>query len=954
MIAACGGDDATVAPQAATVAPPTATSPPAVGPTAVPATQAPTATQAPAATAMPEPSAASVGTTSGSLGTYLVDGDGMTLYMFTRDERNKSNCSGGCADAWPPLMAADTPTASEGLDQERFETITRDDGGTQAAFNGLPLYYYAADEKPGDTLGQDVGGVWYVVSTDGGPIRTAASVNAAEDPTLGTMLVDASGRALYLFTRDVRNQSNCAGGCALAWPPLLTIDDPVAGEGVTQDRLATISRDDGSSQVAYNGLPLYYYAPDEKPGDTLGQDRGEVWYVVSTDGGAIRTAASVNAAEDPTLGTMLVDASGRALYLFTRDVRNQSNCAGGCALAWPPLLTIDDPVAGEGVTQDRLATISRDDGSSQVAYNGLPLYYYAPDEKPGDTLGQDVGGVWYVVSTDGGAIRATASVNAGENPDHGTILVDPSGRTLYLFTNDTPGVSNCAGGCALAWPPLLTVTDAAAGEGVNQALLGSTTRADGSSQVTYDGMPLYYFAPDEKPGDTLGQDVGEVWYVINPAPPVVIALGEDNSSGQTGWAKLSGWGDSTRVELSLSSGALRTGVVHIHEGQCGADTLGGVAHALTDFVDGSGASLTTVPASLASLLTGGFAVNTHELDNASVYTSCGNIPAAADTLSVALSEMNDSGQSGWATLTSRGEQTEVALAATAGISELNHIHEGSCETLGGVAHGLTNMADGASVTTVDATLASLLTGGFAVNLHQTGDASVYTSCGNIVSAKSPVLIALGEDNSSGQSGWAKLSGWGAATHVELSLSAGALSTELVHIHSGQCGADTLGGVEHGLTNFTDGSGPSLTIIPASLASLLTGGFAVNTHELDNASVYSSCGNIPAAADTISVALSEMNDSGQSGWATLTSRGGQTEVVLAATAGISELNHIHEGSCDTLGGVAHGLTNMADGASVTTVEAALATLLTGGFAVNLHQTGDASVYTSCGDLPIEGS
>ena len=69
----------------------------------------------------------------------------------------------------------------------------------------------------------------------------------------------------------------------------------------------------------------------------------------------------------------------------------------------------------------------------------------------------------------------------------------------------------------------------------------------------------------------------------------------------------------------------------------------------------------------------------------------------------------------------------MVLYATAGISESNHIHEGSCMDLGGVAHGLTKMADGISVTVVDASLESLTMGGFAVNLHMIGNPSVYTS-----------------------------------------------------------------------------------------------------------------------------------------------------------------------------------------------------------------------------------
>ncbi len=150
-----------------------------------------------------------------------------------------------------------------------------------------------------------------------------------------------------------------------------------------------------------------------------------------------------------------------------------------------------------------------------------------------------------------------------------------------------------------------------------------------------------------------------------------------------------------------------------------------------------------------------FAINLHQIGDASVYTSCGNIPG--ESITIALAELNDSGQTGSATLTAANGQTQVALSATVGISDLNHIHTGTCEDLGGVAHGLTDLADGTSVTTVDATLDSLRAGGFTINLHQIGDASVYTSCGNIPgvsAAMTPIVtppvtltLAADQDNS---------------------------------------------------------------------------------------------------------------------------------------------------------------------------------------------------------------
>ena len=107
------------------------------------------------------------------LGTILVGADGNTLYVFTKDGPNKSNCSGRCAQTWPPHTTAGEPTAGEGITASMLGTITREDGSTQVTYNHHPLYCFANDEKPGDTNGQGFGGAWFAVSPAGDPITTA-------------------------------------------------------------------------------------------------------------------------------------------------------------------------------------------------------------------------------------------------------------------------------------------------------------------------------------------------------------------------------------------------------------------------------------------------------------------------------------------------------------------------------------------------------------------------------------------------------------------------------------------------------------------------------------------------------------------------------------------------------------------------------------------------------------
>ena len=108
---------------------------------------------------------------------------------------------------------------------------------------------------------------------------------------------------------------------------------------------------------------------------------------------------------DSDLGEILVDADGMTAYVFFADKRGESTCYGECESAWPPITVDDEPVAGDGVDESLLGTTERDDGSIQVTYDDQPLYLFGADEGPGDTNGQGVGDVWYVVAPDGTAIE---------------------------------------------------------------------------------------------------------------------------------------------------------------------------------------------------------------------------------------------------------------------------------------------------------------------------------------------------------------------------------------------------------------------------------------------------------------------------------------------------------------------------------------------------------------------
>ena len=236
--------------------------------------------------------------------------------------------------------------------------------------------------------------------------------------------------------------------------------------------------------------------------------------------GAQDMAPTVQLGSTTDLGSFLVDSQGMTLYLFTKDTPGVSNCSGDCLAKWPALTVPEGetPTLAPGIP-GRLGVIQRpDDSTYQVVYNGMPLYYWVNDTQPGDTTGQNVGEVWFVVKP--------PDVSLGGNADLGSFLVGPNDMTLYLFTNDTPGVSNCSGDCLAKWPAL--TVPAGQQPTIEPGLMGTVgtiTRDDGTIQVTYNDMPLYYWINDTQPGDATGQNVGQVWFVIQP--PTVQVGGND-------------------------------------------------------------------------------------------------------------------------------------------------------------------------------------------------------------------------------------------------------------------------------------------------------------------------------------------------------------------------------------------------------------------------------------------
>jgi predicted lipoprotein with Yx(FWY)xxD motif len=122
---------------------------------------------------------------------------------------------------------------------------------------------------------------------DAQPVAASAavaqpSVKVTNNPTQGNILTDPAGKTLYIYTNDVANsgKSTVSGNLLVAWPALVQASgDPVKPQGL-DGTLSLITRDDGSKQVAYNGMPLYYFNRDAAPGDVNGQGLNNVWFVV--------------------------------------------------------------------------------------------------------------------------------------------------------------------------------------------------------------------------------------------------------------------------------------------------------------------------------------------------------------------------------------------------------------------------------------------------------------------------------------------------------------------------------------------------------------------------------------------------------------------------------------------------------------------------------------------------
>ena len=215
-----------------------------------------------------------------SFGYILTNRDKQSMYFFAEDVKGNSNCNGGCADVWPPVIIDFLYNLeySSLLNGNYFDTVVREDGRKQLTYKGWPLYYHSPNgdgqlEERKEVLGDGKGGVFHVAKPDYTILLGKREVEEGKEPVV--YLVDDYGVALYLNTADEVDKSNCAGRCAEVWPPFKK-EKIVVPSTLKDYDFKNISREDGlGPQVSYKGYPLYYFIQDEgKRALLLGQGGG--------------------------------------------------------------------------------------------------------------------------------------------------------------------------------------------------------------------------------------------------------------------------------------------------------------------------------------------------------------------------------------------------------------------------------------------------------------------------------------------------------------------------------------------------------------------------------------------------------------------------------------------------------------------------------------------------------
>lgn len=315
-----------------------------------------------------------------------------------------------CVDVWPPVLAAE-----DSEEVGKWTLVERNDGTTQWAFDGYPLYTSILDQQPGDTLG----GTKIQAGSGSPAIRIPVGPPTAHPPLFqvvamntGRMIVTEQRFSVYSYDGDEPNKSNCYDSCLDNWTPVLA-----SVSAVEQGKWTVIERSPGVRQWAFSGKPLYTYNLDTLGVSRIGSDVPG-WNNVYTQRSLTPPSESFSV-QAARLGHVLADLNGKTIYVYNcgDDAYDQLACdnpdtdqeyrlaicgAGDpklCADTFPYVIAPDnatsesrlwsvmriDPNTGHRATQDQA------DGINVWAYRARPVFSFTGDTEPGDATGDAYG-----------------------------------------------------------------------------------------------------------------------------------------------------------------------------------------------------------------------------------------------------------------------------------------------------------------------------------------------------------------------------------------------------------------------------------------------------------------------------------------------------------------------------------------------------------------------------------
>jgi predicted lipoprotein with Yx(FWY)xxD motif len=330
----------------------------------------------------------------------FADRTGMTLYTFDRDEGKpgKSVCNGDCALLWPPLLAG-----ADAQPQPGWTIIQRDDGTSQWAFQGKPLYRYKSDAFPGATFGEGVGTVWHVAFQHI-PVPGGVGIGPA---VAGQVLTDAKGLTLYSSEADHPGRSACADRCLETWWPVAApeLANPFGDFSV-------VVRADGFRQWAFKGKPLYRHIDDVAPGETTGE-RVRGWHAVVLE--PAPPLPSWARVQHSDAGELIANAQGLTIYTHEVNPNNRRLLANRPAFCKDRADECYDPdfvpflAAPDAKPTGVWSLVKLSDGTQQWAYKGMKVFTNVNDRKPGEFKGIRFGGdrSWATVMRSGQPMQGT-------------------------------------------------------------------------------------------------------------------------------------------------------------------------------------------------------------------------------------------------------------------------------------------------------------------------------------------------------------------------------------------------------------------------------------------------------------------------------------------------------------------------------------------------------------------